>query len=466
MKASSGERLRLMHQRDWLSVIGLAALSCSGMVFGIIAILAATQNLWPVAVGLMLLGVAQIVIVFVLQSRLHTLSEDFNEMVRERRAVEQEYYVNFVQSESFNTEIGSLKHRTTKLEQDFQKSAAEREAQFKDLEQRLAAAAANPPPAPYLESTRFGGFATGIVPPAPYFNEQRPPLFDSPAAPPPYMPRADFRAPPPPATGQPPFAGLANIFGKEGIKPEPKVPRDQLTFLLEPIIDLATNETEHYRARYAMATTTGAEITFDRLVSNADRSGLRPSLDMHVINQALPLLKKLRGKHPNLKLFVPIGVPTLTSEATLRKIFEIVEEAGEAASGLVFELEHDSLGRLNENGITGLAMLARRGVAMALVNVSVAGLDLNSLRHLGVKFIGVDAQSVDSGYGVSPSWQEFVQVARGLQFQIVLLDVITSQQAASASQVARFAAGQFFAPPRRVRANGSGDAASAMSAAA
>ena len=456
-----------MQQRDWLSVFGLAALSCSAMVFGAVAILAATQNLWPLAAGIMLLAIAQIAATVVLQSRLHTLTEDLRETVRERRAVEQEYYVNFVQTEAFNTEIGALKHRANKIEQDFQKSAAEREVQFKDLEQRMQKAAANPPPAPYLDSTRFGGFSTGIIPPAPYFNESRPPLFDSPASPPPYVPRSDFRSSIAASGSKPqaPFAGLANIFGKEGIKPEVKVPRDQLSFLLEPIIDLATNETEHYRARYAMATTTGTEIAYDRLISNADRSGLRPSLDMHVITQALPLLRKLRGKHPNLKMFVPIGVPTLTSEGTLRKILEIVEEAGDTASGLVFELEHDSLGRLNENGITGLAMLARRGVTMALVNVAVAGLDLNSLRHLGVKFIGVDAHSVDAGYGVSPSWQEFVQVARGLQFQILLLDVATSQQAASASQVARFAAGTFFAPPRRVRSPGNGESSSLSAAA-
>ncbi len=167
-----------------------------------------------------------------------------------------------------------------------------------------------------------------------------------------------------------------------------------------------------------------------------------------------------------MKLFVPIGVATLTSEATLRKILEFVDEVGEAATGVVFELEHENLAQLNENGITGLAMLARRGLAMALVNANVAGLDMGSLRHLGVKFIGIDATSVEAGYGVSPTWQEFVQVARGLQFQVMLLDVVTSQQAASASQVARFAAGTFFAPARRVKGTAINGESAALSVAA
>lgn len=444
-----------MQQRDWLTVFGVAALSCSAMIFAAMVLLAAEPALWPLSVSILLLGVVQIAFSVLGQAKLQTLSEDLAEMVRERRAVEQEYYVNFVQTEAFNAEVGALKTRATKLEKDFQQSASERESQFRELEQRMQAAIANPPPRPFNE------WATSI--PASGFYDRSAPSFEPQASlftPRPEMPRPDM------ARSQPPFAGFSSIFGKEGIKPEPKVPRDHLTFLLEPVVDLSTNETEHYRARYNMATTTGAEITFDRLVANADKSGLRPSLDMHVVNQALPLLRKLRGKHPNMKLFVPIGIATLMSETNLRKILDLVDDVGEAASGVVFELEHDNLGRLNENGVTGLAMLARRGIAMALVNVTVAGLDMSSLRHLGVKFIGIDADSVESGYGVSPTWQEFVQVARGLQFQVMLLDVTTSQQAASASQVARFAAGTFFAPPRRVKGTAINGETGAFSAAA
>jgi EAL domain-containing protein (putative c-di-GMP-specific phosphodiesterase class I) len=444
-----------MQQRDWLTVFGVAAVSVAAMLFAALGLLSAEQVVWPVGIAVLLLGAVQIGFAVLGQARLQTMTEDLAELLRERRAVEQEYYVNFVQSEAFNAEVAALKTRASKIEKDMQQAAADRETQFRDLEQRLQAAAANAPARPFNE-WGTGIAAAGLANPG--FYEARPSAFDPPPSL--FAPRAE---PPPP---RPPFSGLANIFGREGIKPEPKVPRDHLTFLLEPVVDLATNETEHYRARYNMATTTGGEIAFDRLVANADKSGLRPSLDMHVVNQALPLLRKLRGKHPNMKLFVPIGTATLMSEPTLRKILDIVDELGEPASGVVFELEHDNLGRLNENGVTGLAMLARRGIAMALVNVTVAGLDMGSLRHLGVKFIGIDAGSVEAGYGVSPTWQEFVQVARGLQFQVMLLDVATSQQAASASQVARFAAGTFFAPPRRVKGAAINGEAGALSAAA
>jgi hypothetical protein len=101
-----------------------------------------------------------------------------------------------------------------------------------------------------------------------------------------------------------------------------------------------------------------------------------------------------------------------------------------------------------------------------LTEASIAGLDLASLRHLGVRFIGIEARSIESGFGVAQTWLDFVQVARGLQFQILLTDVANSAQAASASQIARLVAGQFFAPPRRVKINAGVTAANDLSVAA
>ena len=74
-----------------------------------------------------------------------------------------------------------------------------------------------------------------------------------------------------------------------------------------------------------------------------------------------------------------------------------------------------------------------------------------------MKFIGINASSIDAGLGVASTWHEFVQIARGLQFQIMLTDVANSKQAAASAQIARLVAGPFFAPPRRVKLQGTTD---------
>lgn len=248
------------------------------------------------------------------------------------------------------------------------------------------------------------------------------------------------------------------VVANASVYPEPKAAAEpalteQLNILLQPIIDLSTNATAHYRAQFNITAATGVEIGYDKLILNADRGGLRPGLDVHVTSQAIPLLRRLRVKNPDMKMFIPIGAATLMSEKSLAMMTGALTGARDIASGVVFELTHEALGRLNETGISGLATIARMGATMALMDAAVGGLDLASLRQLGVKFIGINASSIDSGFGVASTWHEFVQIARGLQFQIMLTDVANSKQAAASAQIARLVAGPFFAPPRRVKLN-------------
>ena len=97
--------------------------------------------------------------------------------------------------------------------------------------------------------------------------------------------------------------------------------------------------------------------------------------------------------------------------------------------------------------------MARLGATMALSNVQVAGLDLASLRQLGVRFLTFPPSAADSGFGLTPAWREFVQYARAMQFQIIVSGIATPQQATAANQLGRFGYGPFFAPPRKVRAD-------------
>ncbi len=122
------------------------------------------------------------------------------------------------------------------------------------------------------------------------------------------------------------------------------------------------------------------------------------------------------------------------------------------AAGVVLEIIHGDLAKLTADGIGGLAQLARLGVNMSLSRVSLSGLDLMSLRQLGVRFLDIDARTIDAGFGVAPAWSDFAQYARSMQFQLVAGKVETTTQSQAAGRLARFGYGPAFAPPRRVRA--------------
>jgi EAL domain-containing protein (putative c-di-GMP-specific phosphodiesterase class I) len=439
---------RTMQHRDRLGIAVIVGFSSLAIACGFFVLFSGQYQQQALFAGLVLLAAAQIAFVFLGQQGFNELREDFRALLQERRGVEQQYYVNFVQAEAFNAEISGLKQRANRVEKELQEAIASNHREFKDWERQSKT---EPAPQPFISTSpplSYQGLNLGGL-------GSQWPMDRSSAygASQPYAPQSSFTSSAfdPPPERQAPAADAA---------------RDHLSFLLEPVVELASNATEHYRARFAMATQSGSEISYSRLIANAERGGLRAGLDLHVVNQALPLLRKLRIKHPNMKLFIPIGSATLTDEAILAKIVRSLDEAGETANGVVFELSHDALGKLDEDGILGLATLAQKNVAMGLTHVSVAGLDMASLRHLGVRFIAVEAGTVEAGFGIAPAWAEFTQLARGLQFQIMLTDVTTPAQAASAAQIARLAAGPFFAPPRRVKFNPTAAETASLSAAA
>ncbi len=366
---------------------------------------AQTQQAQAVVAAIFLLAIGQLFAIGLGWARGLTLQDAIRSLARERRAADEKYNKSFVTAKLFENEIADLKRRMGLSEKEIQDEMAAMRIQFQELADRYAADSANA----RLQQHNAADFPITLQ--------------GAPA-------------------------------------------REHFNFLLEPVIDLTTNRTAHYRVRFSITAANGIEIDYSKLTMNADRGELRPTLDLHVINQAIPLLRRLRAKHPAMRMFIPMGAATLVSEHTIAMVTQMLSDADNVAQGVVFELTHDSLAGLNEAGISGLAAIARMGATLALTNASMAGLDLPALRHLGVKFIGVEARSMESGIGMMQAWLDFAQVARGMQFQILLTNVENSAQAATASQIARLVAGHFFAPPRRVKINAGMNAATDLSAAA
>lgn len=225
---------------------------------------------------------------------------------------------------------------------------------------------------------------------------------------------------------------------------------DRFATSLEPIVDVTSGATTHYRLHTSLI---GAEheVPHETVLANADQSGSRAVLDLFVVREALSLLERLRLRNPGVRIFMALGVPTLFEQESLQNILQTLDDSRHLASGLVMELPQAALVSLSEQGIVGLALLARSGVAMALTDVAIAGLDLPSLRHLGVKYFGMRAAGLQSPNGLSPAIVSFTQSARAMQFQIIVTNVESAKLAAVVPQLARFASGPFFASPRRVK---------------
>lgn len=224
---------------------------------------------------------------------------------------------------------------------------------------------------------------------------------------------------------------------------------DKIFFALEPIVDIPSSRTAHYRLHLSTEID-GVELASDRLLHFASRAGKRPVLDLIAVREGLQLAKKLRQRDPDLLIFVDIGAETLASAPVLARLAELRAEAEALAQAVVFELPHAALAGLSEKALEGLAGLARSGAHFALSNASVSALDLQAMNMLNVRHVGVSAGTIDAD-GPSTSLVGFAQVARLSRINVIITGLSNALLMPKLNSVTRLACGPCFAAPRRVK---------------
>jgi EAL domain-containing protein (putative c-di-GMP-specific phosphodiesterase class I) len=253
----------------------------------------------------------------------------------------------------------------------------------------------------------------------------------------------------------PPRYSLRSDYGFQAaapiVAPAPSGTTDRLTLALEPIIDLYTMQTAHYRMIVSMLNDQGQEVAPETFLLHASHTGERAEVDYFVIREALGLLGTLRQRDPNLCVITAIGAETLSDNVTLRAIIDLMLERRDVSAGLVIEISHVVLAGLSEQAVEGLALLARAGVSLALASASIAGADLGALSKLNMRYVSLTASSIGSGISASAALGGFVQAARALRVQIIITQVAEARQMQEISRTVRYAAGPAFAHPRRLR---------------
>jgi EAL domain-containing protein (putative c-di-GMP-specific phosphodiesterase class I) len=234
--------------------------------------------------------------------------------------------------------------------------------------------------------------------------------------------------------------------------PEADVPfGDALNLALEPIVDLYTSQTAHYRMTLGMTNEHGMDVQQDIFLHHAERIGMREALDMFVVRETLSILERLRQRDPALCILVPLGSTTLGNREALQKVLQSLQEKPELASGVVLEIPHAVLASLPDRSLEGLAYLARAGVTLSLAQASISGVDLASLGKLNVRFIGLAAASLSFEGRLSAGLAGFVQATRALRIQVIVSQVGDPAMVAGLARTARLASGPAFAAPRRLR---------------
>ncbi len=226
---------------------------------------------------------------------------------------------------------------------------------------------------------------------------------------------------------------------------------EALNLALEPIVDLYTSNTAHYRMVLGMTNEHGQDVPHDVFVHHADRMGLRDRLDVHVVEQTIELLAQLRQRDQQLSVFVPIGANTLSNAIAVQRIITSLRNAPEVSNGVVLDIAHAVLASLPETSLEGLATLARAGVSLSLSQASIAGVDLSALKSLNVRFVSIAGSSVGVGNQISAGLPGFVQSARAMRVQVIISNIGDPRHVTGLARTARYASGPAFALPRKLK---------------
>ncbi len=241
---------------------------------------------------------------------------------------------------------------------------------------------------------------------------------------------------------------------------------ERLNLSLEPIVDLYSSQTAHYRLVASMLNDRGQEVPPEMFAHHVAQMGQRPLLDTFIVRETIPILSQLRNRDPNLCVLVPIGAATLADQAYVQTILAYLDSDLDASAGLVLDINHAVLASLPDASLEGLATLARAGVTLALSQASITGIDLAALNKLNVRYVCLAAASLALGTKTPTAVSGFVQAARALRIQTVITQVTEPHLLADIMRSARLACGPAFAAPRRLKRSAAQDEPAQFPAAA
>lgn len=229
-------------------------------------------------------------------------------------------------------------------------------------------------------------------------------------------------------------------------EPSQALPQEQLDFYLEPVVDLSSGRTAHYRASVMLRMADGMSFGMESVQAGADRAGVRPLLETLTLARALPALRRLKERGRNAMIFTPASAESFASEEFLARVEEILEAGDGIAQAVVLDMSEAALAELSAEGMQGVTRLSDKGVNFCLSGASSHGPDPATLVGIGFRFVMVEAQFL-----ARREYDEFAQACGYAGIEIIAANVDTRDALARLRGHISLGFGGLFAPPRLVR---------------
>lgn len=170
----------------------------------------------------------------------------------------------------------------------------------------------------------------------------------------------------------------------------------QLYLVYQPIVSLHGHGGEKYEALLRMHGADGEELSPGQFIPAAEKSGLMPSLDRWVIQQALADLQTHRSSGKDTAMFIKLSPYSIEDQSLLPWLQQRLIESGISGRHIIFELSEEiTLTHMKaiKICITGLQQL---GCLLALDHVGRTANSAVVQKHLQANFLKIDGSLINT----------------------------------------------------------------------
>ena len=221
---------------------------------------------------------------------------------------------------------------------------------------------------------------------------------------------------------------------------------DAIDLYLEPVIEITSGQTLHYRASLNMRLPGGMRFDMASVQRGAERAGVGPLVEFITLKRSLEVASHMHARGRRGSVFCHVSAASFASpDFIARAVRELEREQG-LASCIILEITESTMAVLSDEGMNGLAQLADHGVNFCLAGARGRGAGPAILAGLGIRHLMIDADIIISGEAT-----DYLAACRRAGLIIIAAGVQTPEQADGVRGEADFAFGPKFATPRMVR---------------
>ncbi|MFM8754570.1 MAG: EAL domain-containing protein [Phenylobacterium sp.] len=232
---------------------------------------------------------------------------------------------------------------------------------------------------------------------------------------------------------------------------------------LQPVVSLPQRRTVFYESYSRLRDKTGRVLMPAEFLTVAEPEGLVAAVDNLLLFRCVQIVRRLAQTDRKVGIFCNISISSLSDEGFFPQFLELMGANRDLAGSVIFEIGQSAYDNRTSLVVRNMSRLAELGFRFSLDKVRRLDMDFQELARSDIRFLKIDAQSlqdeiVESGEGPvfravpDLAAQDFAALARRHGVDIIAEKVEDERQAVEVLELdIAYGQGHLFGEPRAIR---------------